>query len=150
MDPLETMLLAIGPRDDEQVDRLAETVLQVAGPTGATVVLAHVFTDDQYEETVTELGYDSTAQVVVEDVLQRHETVLRYEELFDEAGVDWEVRGIVGDVSSGIVELAASTDADRVVVSGRRRSPTGKAVFGSTAQDVLLNAPCPVTYVQAR
>jgi nucleotide-binding universal stress UspA family protein len=150
MDPLETMLLAIGPRDDDQIDRLAETVLQVAGPTGATVVLAHVFTDEQYEETVTELGYDSTAQVVVEDVLQRHETVLRYEELFDEAGVDWEVRGIVGDVSSGIVELATSTDADRVVISGRRRSPTGKAVFGSTAQDVLLNAHCPVTYVQAR
>jgi nucleotide-binding universal stress UspA family protein len=148
VDPLNTILLAIGPRDDDRVGRLAGTVLQVAAPTGATVVLAHVFTDEQYEQTVSDLGYDSTAEVVVEDVLARHETVLRYEELFDDAGVDWRVRGVVGDVSDGVIELADATDADRVVVSGRRRSPAGKAVFGSVAQDVLLGAPCPVTYVR--
>jgi len=44
--------------------------------------------------------------------------------------------------------LAAEVDADLVVVSGRKRTPTGKAVFGSTAQTVLLDAPCPVTFVR--
>ncbi|PSP66736.1 universal stress protein, partial [Halobacteriales archaeon QH_6_68_27] len=46
------------------------------------------------------------------------------------------------------VGLAAETDADLVVVGGRKRSPAGKAVFGSTAQEVMLESPCPVTFVR--
>jgi nucleotide-binding universal stress UspA family protein len=37
---------------------------------------------------------------------------------------------------------------DLLVVGGRGRSPTGKAVFGSTVETVLRRAPCPVTYVR--
>jgi nucleotide-binding universal stress UspA family protein len=44
--------------------------------------------------------------------------------------------------------MAAGVDADMVFIQERRRSPAGKAVFGSAAQEVLLNAPCPVTFVR--
>jgi nucleotide-binding universal stress UspA family protein len=144
----DTILLAVGPRDEDSVERLAETVAQVALPTGATVVLTHVFTGQEFRETATTLDYPDADASMVDEILDRYDTVRRFEELFEEVGVDWDRRGIVDDVADGILTLAGEVDADRIVVSGRRRSPAGKAVFGSVSQEVLLNAPCPVTYVR--
>ena len=52
--------------------------------------------------------------------------------------------GLVGDPEEEIVEYAEREDARYIVVLGRKQSPTAKAVFGSVAQSVLLNAPCAV------
>lgn len=57
---------------------------------------------------------------------------------------DFEPRGRVGDVTKEILAEAQSTEPRFLVISGRRRSPAGKAVFGNTAQRILLNADCPV------
>lgn len=53
-------------------------------------------------------------------------------------------RGRVGDVANEILEEAADVEPRYLVISGRRRSPAGKAIFGNTAQKILLNADCPV------
>lgn len=47
--------------------------------------------------------------------------------------------GLVGDPSDRIVGYAEDVDARYVVLGGRKRSPIGKAVFGSTTQSVLMN-----------
>ncbi|WP_408957244.1 universal stress protein [Natrinema sp. 74] len=147
---LETVLLAVGPSDAERSGQLAEAVLDVAEPAGATVVLAHVFTNSEYEQVLDRLEFDRTVDEIDPDsVARRHSTIHDLKDAFEEHGVDLEIRGAVGDHGSSIVDLAASVDADQVVVGGRRRSPTGKAVFGSTAQEVLLSAPCPVTFVRS-
>jgi nucleotide-binding universal stress UspA family protein len=146
---IQTILLAVGPGDAERVERLAEEVIDVAGPTGATVVLAHVFTDSEYEDALDKLSFDTTAEEVhPDDVAGRHATIRKIAQSFEDAGVDYDVRGAVGKHGTSIVDLAVAVDADRIVVGGRRRSPTGKAVFGSVAQEVMLSAPCPVTFVR--
>mgnify|MGYP002760550786 CR=1 FL=1 len=149
-EPLETILLTVGTNDKNRLDELGEAVLQVAKPTDATVVITHVFTPDQFHEIADELGVPVLAETEVDEVLQRHESVRHFERLFDDHGVGYELRGVVGDISDGIIDIATATGSDRVVVSGRSRSRVGKAVFGSTAQDVLLNSPCPVTFVKER
>ncbi|MFB6224434.1 MAG: universal stress protein [Haloarcula sp.] len=145
---LETVLLAVGPNDADRIDELAEAVIDIAGPAGATVVVAHVFTDDQYEGVVDRLEFESTSDASPDEVADRHTTVRELISRFDDAGLSTQARGAVGNHGGQIVDLAETTDSDLVVVGGRKRSPTGKAVFGSTAQEVMLNAPCPVTFVR--
>lgn len=143
------MLLAVGPGDANRIDELAAATTEVAVPTGATVVLAHVYTEDQYATVIDRLDYDRPPADVDPDLVAgRDRTVKELAAALREAGVDVEIRGAVGELGETIVGLAEAVGADRVLVGGRNRSPTGKAVFGSTAQTVLLSAPCPVTFVR--
>jgi len=145
---LDTILLAVGAKDEERAERLADAVAEVAGPTGATVVLAHVFTDDEYDTVLDRLDFDPDGEVSPDEVAERHATIREIASLLDAAGVKYETRGAVGEHGETIVNLAKDVSADRVIVGGRQRSPTGKAVFGSVAQEVMLSSPCPVTFVR--
>ena len=146
---LETVVLAVGPGDAERIDRLAEETIDIAGPSGATVVLGHVFTDEEYARTVASLGFDDAGRPSPNEVARRHATIRDLGARLDEAGIEYTVGGAVGDHGESIVGLAEEANADLAIVGGRQRSPTGKAVFGSTAQTVLLSAPCPVTFVRS-
>ncbi|MFB6354600.1 MAG: universal stress protein [Halobacteriales archaeon] len=53
-------------------------------------------------------------------------------------------RGRVGDIADEILAEADRLDPRFLVIGGRRRSPVGKALFGNTAQQILLKAECPV------
>ena len=47
-----------------------------------------------------------------------------------------------------LVQFASDNEIDEIVIGVRRRSKVGKMVFGSTAQYVILKAPCPVLSVK--
>lgn len=67
--------------------------------------------------------------------------------ILEEAGITVEKRREHADPASAIVETAQAIDADRIVMSGRKRTPVGKVLFGSVTQSVLLDADVPVTVV---
>jgi len=148
---LETILLAVGESDEDRLDRLAETAADIAGPAGATVALAHVFTRSEYDRARKNLDFDSDSEATPDAIAGRYVTVRNLRDAMEDADVEYSEHGhlVDGDeIGEGIVELAEEVEADLVVIGGRKRSPAGKAVFGSTAQEVLLNAPCPVTFVR--
>ncbi len=68
------------------------------------------------------------------------------------AGIEHEVRHDTGSssASEAILNAATETSADLIVIGIRRRSPVGKLFAGSTAQEVLLDADCPVLAVKPR
>lgn len=146
---LEMVLLAVGPGDSERINRLAEETIDIAGPADATVILGHVFTEEEYENTIDSLGFDRNIEdISPNDVANRHATIRDLGDRLTATGMEFAVGGAVGDHSDSIVGLAEEANVDLIIVGGRQRSPTGKAVFGSTAQKVMLSAPCPVTFVR--
>ncbi|WP_265108687.1 universal stress protein [Halosolutus halophilus] len=144
---IDTVLLAVGPMDTVRAEDLADTVLEVAEPLGANVVIGHAFTEDEYEEFRDDLGFEERVENVDPDaVAARRPPVGDLVEMFSDAGVETVVRGALGEISTAVVDMAIDVDADRMVVGGRRRSPAEKAVLGSVSQEIILQAPCPVTY----
>lgn len=71
--------------------------------------------------------------------------------VLEESGVAYDVHQSVSgkDVADEIVETAQVRQARLIVIGLRRRRPTGKFLFGSNAQRVLLDAECPVLAVKA-
>jgi nucleotide-binding universal stress UspA family protein len=47
-----------------------------------------------------------------------------------------------------LVEFAKNNDIDEIIIGVRKKSKVGKLMFGSTAQYVILKAPCPVLAVK--
>jgi nucleotide-binding universal stress UspA family protein len=149
--PLDTILLAVYEKDRERLEKLAQTAIDVASPADATVALAHVFDEDEYETVKNQLDFDPESEVTPAVTAKRHRTIRELATELDEHDVDTTVHGSISDghsTSERIVELAETVDADMVMVGGRTRSATGKAVFGSTAQDVIIDSPVPVTFVR--
>jgi nucleotide-binding universal stress UspA family protein len=74
----------------------------------------------------------------------------RLEKDLAESGVQHEVRQIEHgtDPAVAILEVAAEVSARLIVIGLRHRTPVGKLLLGSTAQRILLDAPCPVLAVK--
>ncbi|WP_435183102.1 universal stress protein [Halobellus sp. EA9] len=146
---MNTVLLAIGSRDEERIEELVDTAASIVGPDG-NVVLLHVFDRDQYDTIEAHLQIDENAEISPDDISERSLIVSEAASRLEAAGVEYTVRGALGDVADAILRRSDSEDADLVVVGGRSRSATGKALFGSTAQKVLLESAVPVTFVKER
>jgi nucleotide-binding universal stress UspA family protein len=71
---------------------------------------------------------------------------------FRSSGVDCAAILLTGqsEASTSVLRVATDEAADLIIIGLRRRSRVGKLVLGSTAQDILLNADCPVLAVKAQ
>ncbi|WP_336337551.1 universal stress protein [Haloarcula brevis] len=65
-------------------------------------------------------------------------SVRRAREVLEDAGVEVTLEESSGEPADAILRLADEQDADMVVVAGRKRTPTGKVLFGSVTQSVIL------------
>lgn len=71
-------------------------------------------------------------------------------EAIEQSGADGEAVGLVGDPAEELLKYADRKGASYLVVGGRKRSPVGKALFGSVTQSILLDADRPVLTVMAK
>jgi nucleotide-binding universal stress UspA family protein len=85
------------------------------------------------------------------------EQIRSYDTAFEEAtaaldarDLDYEVKRYVRGASPAedLLQCARDEDVDLLVIGIRRRSPVGKLLLGSIAQDIILRADCPVLCVK--
>jgi nucleotide-binding universal stress UspA family protein len=141
------LLLPVGRTDDTRLDALVDATVGLSGPA-TTVHLLHVFDRAEYNDLREVLDAAPESEVDPSVVAGRRDVVRHARDLLEDVGLAVEIHGGLGDRADAIVRVAGEVDADLVVVGGRKRSPTGKAVFGSIAQAVMLEATCPVTFVR--
>jgi nucleotide-binding universal stress UspA family protein len=94
---------------------------------GAEAYLLHVFDDNPEGASVHQV-----------------EAVRETKDRLEAAGVTVEFLESSGDPAGEILRYAEEYDVDQICVGGRKRTPAGKALFGSVTQDVILGTHCPV------
>jgi nucleotide-binding universal stress UspA family protein len=69
---------------------------------------------------------------------------------FDTEGIECDTHLLIRGMNTGedLVAFARENDIDEIVVGVKRRSRVGKILLGSTAQYVIVKAPCPVLSVK--
>jgi len=71
-------------------------------------------------------------------------------EILAEDAPPYEVNLLLTDLTSGeeLVKFAEDQKIDQIFLGIVKKSKVGKLLFGSTAQYIILHAPCPVVTVQ--
>lgn len=109
---------------------------------GEPVHVVHVLERDEFVALERTNVDETGAAVPVDEVVDMAEEAAN--EVIAKTDVRAEPVGLMGDPADEIVAYANENDASYIVMGGRKRSPVGKALFGSVVQSVLLNAECPV------
>lgn len=91
------------------------------------ILLLHVFTENPEGIGAPQVSSIRTAV----DVFETHD-------------IEPEIIGTSGTPEHEIRRVATENDVDLLSLGGRKRSPTGKAIFGSITQAVILESDHPV------
>ena len=142
-----TILAAVD--GDETVDNVVTVGRDLAEAYGDELIVLHVLAQDAFEERQTNRA-DEGGEYFVDDGKADAEKVAAnvVENTIGRPG-GITTRGRVGDVTSELLDEADRRDARYLVIGGRKRTPVGKALFGSETQSVLLSADVPVVAVMS-
>ncbi|RDZ39793.1 universal stress protein [Haloferax sp. Atlit-19N] len=136
-------------------ERLLVEAGQIAAGTETPLVLLTRITEDEIVENAETLQAMSDAANTPLESNSAREVATRFasqaaDEAFESVNgtVEYDAVTVVadeGEFADEVIRVADERGCDHVYVAGRQRSPTGKALFGDTAQRVVLNFDGPVT-----
>ena len=146
---MEHALAVVGP-DDVTKDLVREAG-ELAEGVDAKLTLLCVTSEEEYTEEREALEAIPEADVSY-SVGQALEGARSFAndigvETLEGVDIEYETAGAVGDRAETVIDGAQNHGCDHVFMTGQRRSPTGKAIFGDVTQRVILDFEGPVTVV---
>ena len=132
----DKMKILVGYDGSKVADDVIQLARKHAKAFGAEV---HIMTSLEQGAALKKEDIDKA-----ESKLEKLKTSLKVDEIACEVltSVSYESPG------EDLVRFAKENQVDEIIIGVRRRSKVGKLVFGSTAQYVILEAPCPVVAVK--
>ena len=130
------MKILVGFVDTPEGRAAIATAREEAQLRDASLLLVHSFHGEGRDEDQIE-GYEKELSAIRDELTA--------------AGVTSHVRSLVrgSDPGKDLIAFADEQSVDMIIIGIRRRSPVGKLLLGSNAQDVLLGANCPVLAVKS-
>jgi len=149
--------IVVGYDGTEPAEHALARAVELAQAFDSTIVVADVVTPQPVEPAVGAFGlmpyglgttaaFD--APVVDEELWRRHRE--RVESYLGGKGVTHEFAGVVGEPALEIVDVAASRQADLIVVGTREPGFLERLFGGSVSQGVARHARCDVLVVHPR
>ena len=145
-----TVVAAVG--EDRTDTPVLEVAYDLAVRYDDDLVVLHVIPEREAQEHLESLReiaeYRDTSITQEADRAERFAQQVVADTLGDVDDIRVATLGRVGAPTEVILDVADEHDARYLVIGGRKRSPAGKAIFGSATQSVLLNATRPVVTVR--
>lgn len=126
--------------DETRTERIASAVVDVFGDRDdVAVTILNVF--EEFEVTDES---DMVRSADLYDETSFPDSVDTATEILSAADFEVEKRREHGEPAERIIAVADEIDADIIAMGGRKRRPSGKVLFGSVLQSVLLSTDRPV------
>ncbi|WP_227378758.1 universal stress protein [Haladaptatus halobius] len=131
----------------EYNDRSKEMVREageIAAAIGAELVVLHVTSEEEFHDNQEQLNDSLASDTTMYSVEKAQEGAKQYAhdqsiELLGDLNVDVTPAGALGERRDEILSVANDHGCDFIFITGQKRSPTGKAIFGDDAQSIILN-----------
>lgn len=122
----------------------------VPRPEGRAALTAAIDQARTFDSTVRVVNY-SRGDRYVDQSFASEQELADVRQVLDDSGVDYDIaQAVTGEEPwKDVIDAADEHQARMIVIGLRKRSATGKLLFGSTAQRILLEADCPVLAVKA-
>lgn len=124
------ILAAIGTDEDRALEQ-AKAIADLPRDEDVSVTLFHDFAEENPQGA-------SVHQIAA---------VRRAAEYLEDEDIEIGYAESSGDAAETVLETADDMDADLLCLAPRKRTPTGKALFGSVTQQVILEGDRPVLVV---
>lgn len=134
-------------QDSENGRELVKLAGKIISGLDGTLLIVFPRSESSYEEELQRKARSGVQIESMEDALGVAERIADSvaKDALADHNVEYETRGFLGEIPEDLLRLAEDEGCDHVFVTGEARSPTGKALFGDTAQRILLNFDGPVT-----
>jgi nucleotide-binding universal stress UspA family protein len=122
----------------------------IPSPQGEAALAAGIAEARAHDSELVVLNM-SRGEALVEPKRLYDEPAAELTKRLDDSGVRYTLRREVRPEPSAetLIDFLDELRPELLVIGLRKRTPTGKLLFGSTAQRLLLEAPCPVLAVKA-
>lgn len=130
------MRIAVGFLRSDEGRAAFEAAIAEAKLRDATLIVVHSMRGGERDEAEIVRAYNEAFEKAEKDL--------------DQSGIAYEVKRFArgGSPADDLLQTAKDEAVDLLVIGIRRRSPVGKLLLGSNAQDIILHADCPVLAVK--